>query len=172
MTHNLREFAADFIKLEHFDEVNFQCWPKQMHFLLANLKMMYVLTTPKSSTNEDKTIAQGRVMIKWVHICNSMFETLYNSYKYKAITKDMWDTLETKFLVEDAISKKFFATKFFSYNMVHSMFAVEQFNKIMYILAQFTQHNIKINESISVLFTIDTRPQSWKNYKRNLIYRR
>lgn len=59
-----------------------------MHFLLASLKLGYVLTTVMHSANEEETIAQSWGMIKWEqdnyiskgHICNVMSDTLFDAY--------------------------------------------------------------------------------------------
>ena len=101
-----------------------------------------------------------------------MFDTLFDAYQNKATTNDLWDALEAKYLLEDATSKKFLATKFFSYKMVDSRPIVEQFNEIMHILDQFTQHNMKMDDSISVSSIIDKLPPSWKDYKRSLKHRK
>ena len=55
--HHLKEFAADFTKLERFDGVNFVRWQKKMHFLLVGLKVVYVLTTAKPTNSDEETIA-------------------------------------------------------------------------------------------------------------------
>ncbi|KAG2729211.1 hypothetical protein I3760_01G238500 [Carya illinoinensis] len=157
MAHSLREFALEFVKLDRFDGTNFRRWQKKMHFLLANLKVVYVLTTPRPSVNEDETIAQSRASIKLVqddyickgHICNTMSDTLFDAYQNKATAKDLWNTLEAKYLLEDAPSKTFLTTKFFNYNMINSRSVVEQFNVMMHILDQFSQHNMKMDEPIS-----------------------
>ncbi|XP_042967878.1 uncharacterized protein LOC122300936 [Carya illinoinensis] len=180
MAHSLREFTLEFVKLDRFDGTNFRRWQKKMHFLLANLKVVYVLTTPRPSVNEDETIAQSRASIKLVqddyickgHICNTMSDTLFDAYQNKATAKDLWNTLEAKYLLEDAPSKTFLTTKFFNYNMINSRSVVEQFNVMMHILDQFSQHNMKMDESISVSSIIDKLPQSWKKYKRSLKHRR
>lgn len=142
MAYSLREFAEDFIKFERFDGANFQRWQKNMHSLLASLKVVYVLTTPCPSANEDETIAESRAIIKWEkddYICkgliyNAMTDTLFDAYQNKATAKDLWDALEAKYLFEDTTSKKFLTTKFFNYKMVDFRPIVEQFNEIMHIL--------------------------------------
>jgi hypothetical protein len=45
---------------------------------------------------------------------------------------------------------------------------MEQFNELLRILGQFTQHGLKMDETISVSSIIDKLPPSWKDFKHNL----
>ncbi|XP_057965422.1 uncharacterized protein LOC131155963 [Malania oleifera] len=172
----LREFAMDFVKLERFDGSNFKCWQKKMHFLLVGLKVMYVLTTPKPAMNENETLVEGCARLKWEqddyickdHICNSMSDNMFDLYQNMATTKELWDALEAKYLTNDAISMKFFIENFFNYIMVDNMFVVEQFHETMHILNQFNQHNMKMDECISVSSIIDKLNPSWKDVRKFL----
>ncbi|GKA01423.1 hypothetical protein Tco_0674088 [Tanacetum coccineum] len=44
----------------------------------------------------------------------------------------------------------------------------EQFNELLKILGQYTQHGLKMDESISVSSVIDKLPLSWKDFKHTL----
>lgn len=66
ITHSLRDFVVDFVKLEHTDGTNFCSLAiKFVKFFLSNPKVMYILTTTRFFANEDKTIAQSWAKIKW-----------------------------------------------------------------------------------------------------------
>ncbi|GJX82126.1 zinc finger, CCHC-type containing protein [Tanacetum coccineum] len=45
---------------------------------------------------------------------------------------------------------------------------MEQFNELLRILGQYTQHVLKMDESISVSSVIDKLPPSWKDFKHTL----
>ena len=98
-----------------------------MHFLLASLRVAYVLTIPKPIAHENETIVEIRARMKWEqddyickgHICNAMVDSLFNIYQSKSMAKDVWDALEAKYLLEDATSKKFLASKFMNYKMIN-----------------------------------------------------
>ncbi|GJR85872.1 zinc finger, CCHC-type containing protein [Tanacetum coccineum] len=64
--------------------------------------------------------------------------------------KELWDSLESKYMAEDASSKKFLVSNFNNYKMVDSRPVMEQFNELLRILGQNTQHGLKMDESISV----------------------
>ncbi|GKC20062.1 hypothetical protein Tco_1022212 [Tanacetum coccineum] len=56
------------------------------------------------------------------------------------IPKDeLWDSLETKYMAEDASSKKFLVSNFTNYKMTDSRPVMEQYNELLGILGRFTQ---------------------------------
>ncbi|GJS96902.1 hypothetical protein Tco_0803870 [Tanacetum coccineum] len=58
------------------------------------------------------------------------------------------DSLEAKYMAEDAISKKFLVSNFTNYKMTDSRPVMEQYNKLLSILGRFTQHKINMDEAI------------------------
>ncbi|GJR62244.1 zinc finger, CCHC-type containing protein [Tanacetum coccineum] len=54
---------------------------------------------------------------------------------------------------------------FNNYKMVDSRPVMEQYNELLRILGQYTQHGLKMDESISVSSIIDKLPPSWKDFK-------
>ncbi|GKB01379.1 zinc finger, CCHC-type containing protein, partial [Tanacetum coccineum] len=82
--------------------------------------------------------------------------------------KELWDSLESKYMAENSCSKKFLVSSFNNYKMVDSRPVMEQFNELLRILGQYTQHGLKMDESISVSSIIDKFPPSWKDFKHIL----
>nr|GEW28669.1 hypothetical protein [Tanacetum cinerariifolium] len=82
--------------------------------------------------------------------------------------KVLWDYFESKYIVEDAFSKKFFVSNFNNYKMVNSRPVMEQFNELLRILRQYTQHGLEMDEAICVFSVIDKLPPSWKDFKHSL----
>nr|GEX28046.1 hypothetical protein [Tanacetum cinerariifolium] len=82
--------------------------------------------------------------------------------------KELWDSLESKYMAEDSSSKKFLMSNFNNYKMVDSRPVMEQYNELLRILRQYTQHGLKMDESIFVSSIIDKLPPSWKNFKHTL----
>ncbi|GJU81911.1 zinc finger, CCHC-type containing protein [Tanacetum coccineum] len=58
------------------------------------------------------------------------------------------DTLEAKYMAEDASSNKFLVSNFTNYKMTDSRPVLEQYNELLSILGRFTQHKINMDESI------------------------
>jgi hypothetical protein len=154
-----------------------------MHLLLATLKVVYVLTTPKPTqpgNSEEESLQAARTRLKWEnddlmcrgHILNSMSDDLFDTYQHMATAKEIWDALEQKYITEDAASKKFLVSKFNCYKMVDSRSIVEQFYEIQRILQHLKQNNMNMDEAISVTSIIDKLPPSWKNVKHGLKHKK
>ncbi|GKA51090.1 hypothetical protein Tco_0744286 [Tanacetum coccineum] len=81
-----------------------------MHFLLTTLKVVNVLSTPMPEFVEDEPLEQTRRRYKWNnddyicrgHILNGMYEALFDVYQNMSSAKELWDQLESKYMVEDA----------------------------------------------------------------------
>ncbi|GJZ02464.1 zinc finger, CCHC-type containing protein [Tanacetum coccineum] len=149
--NTVKEMTTNFGKLDKFQGHNFRRWQKKMHFLLTALKVVYVLTTPMPEWLEDATVEAIRVREKWEnndyicrgHILNGMSDSLFDVYTNVESAKELWDSLESKPVME-------------------------QYNELLRILRQYTQHGLKMAESISVSSIIDKLPPSWKDLKHTL----
>nr|XP_027123116.1 uncharacterized protein LOC113739901 [Coffea arabica] len=115
MVGTLKELASNIIKLKRFDGGNFIRWKKCVRFLLTTLKVVYVLTTPKSLINpEEKTLEDIRKRQEWEnddeicrgHILNTMSDSLFDVYHSITTAKELWDRLESKYMQEDATNFK------------------------------------------------------------------
>nr|GEU65008.1 zinc finger, CCHC-type [Tanacetum cinerariifolium] len=90
-------------------------WQKKMHFLLSSMSVVYVLSTPILDDGDDATIKQIRKRSKWENddyvcrglILKGMLDALFNIYRNVESSQELWDSLEAKYIDEDASSKKF-----------------------------------------------------------------
>nr|KAJ0197979.1 hypothetical protein LSAT_V11C700346810 [Lactuca sativa] len=159
---SVKEMTSKFEKLNKFEGQDFRRWQKKMKFLLTTLKVVYVLSTPMpvlTESVEDEPLEATRRRSKWEnddYICRGH------------ILNELWDSLESKYMAEDASSKKFLVSNFMSYKMIDSRPVMEQFHEMLRILGQFTQHNLKMDEAIYVAVIIDKLPPYWKEFKHNL----
>ncbi|GKA52317.1 zinc finger, CCHC-type containing protein [Tanacetum coccineum] len=87
-----------------------------MHFLLSIMSVVYVLTTSVSDDGGDNpTVEQVTKRAKWDNndyvsrclILNGMSDSLFDIYQNVEFSKELWDSLEGKYMAEDASSKKF-----------------------------------------------------------------
>ncbi|GJX45341.1 zinc finger, CCHC-type containing protein [Tanacetum coccineum] len=174
--NTVKDMTTNFGKLDKFEGHDFRRWQKKMHFLLTTLKVVYVLTTPMPELMEDATVEAIRIRAKWEnddyicrgHILNGMSDSLFDVYTNVESAKELWDSLESKYMAEDSSSKKFLVSNFNNYKMVDSRPVMEQYNELLRILGQYTQHGLKMDESISVSSIIDKLPPSWKDFKHTL----
>nr|GEY63637.1 zinc finger, CCHC-type [Tanacetum cinerariifolium] len=124
MVAAIKHMASSFAKLEKFEGVDFRRWQKKMHFMLSSMSVVYVLTTPMPEDGgENPTVEQVRKRAKW------------NNDDY--ICRELRDTLEAKYMAEDASSKKFLVSNFTNYKMTDSRLVLEQYNELLGILGRF-----------------------------------
>ncbi|GJR78244.1 zinc finger, CCHC-type containing protein [Tanacetum coccineum] len=111
----MKHMALNFSKLDKFEGVDFRRWQKKMHFLLSSMSVVYVLTTPiPEDGGDDATVEQIRKRAKWDNddyvyiglILNGMSDSLFDIYQNVKSSKELWDSLEAKYMVEDASNFK------------------------------------------------------------------
>ena len=108
-----------------------------MHFLLTTLKVVYVLSTPMPKFAKHETLESTTRRSKWDnndyiwhgHILNCMSDSLFDIYLNVETAKELWDSIETKYMIEDASNKKFLVSKFMGYKMNDVRPFMEQFHK-------------------------------------------
>ncbi|GJV55263.1 hypothetical protein Tco_1456268 [Tanacetum coccineum] len=95
----MKHMALNITKLDKFEGVDFKRWQEKMHFFLSNMSVVYVLTTPILKDGGDNpTMEQVRNRAKW--------------------DNDDYDSLEAKYMADDASSKKFLISNFTNYKMI------------------------------------------------------
>ncbi|GJS86384.1 hypothetical protein Tco_0769020 [Tanacetum coccineum] len=151
-----------------------------MHFLLTTLKVVYVLSTPSPEWSKNETLETTRKRMKWEnddyicrgHILNGMSDSLFDIYQNAESAKTLWESLESKYMAEDASATKFLVSSFMNYKMVDTRPVMEQYHEMLRILGQYTQHNLMMDEAISVAVIIDKLPPSWKEFKHSLKHKK
>ncbi|GJZ17398.1 zinc finger, CCHC-type containing protein [Tanacetum coccineum] len=177
---NLMQMSTNIVKLDRFDGGSFKLWQKKMQFLLAPLKVAYVLTKPYPEESENETLAASRERFKFEnddficcgHILNAMSDPLFDINQNYFTAKELWNALEECYFTEDATSKKFIVSKFNSYKMVDLRPIMDQIYELEHILSMFTQNNMNMDESIQVASIIDKLPSTWKDVKKKLKQRK
>ncbi|GJZ16529.1 zinc finger, CCHC-type containing protein, partial [Tanacetum coccineum] len=97
-------------KLDKFEWHDFRRWQKKMHFLLTTLKVVYVLTILMPELLEDATMEAIRIRATWEnddYICrgyiwNGMSDSLFDVYTNVESAKELWDSLKSMYMAEDA----------------------------------------------------------------------
>ncbi|GKE07326.1 hypothetical protein Tco_1399344, partial [Tanacetum coccineum] len=101
-----------------------------MHFVLSSMSVVYMLTTPMPEDGgDDATVEQIKKRAKWDNddyvckglILNGMSDSLFDIYKNVESSKELWDSLEAKYMAEDASS----------YKMTDSRPVLEQYNELL-----------------------------------------
>nr|GEV06564.1 zinc finger, CCHC-type [Tanacetum cinerariifolium] len=116
--NTVKEMTTNFGKLDKFEGHDFRRWQKKMHFLLTTLKVVYVLTTPMPELLEDATVEAIRIKAKWEnddyickgHILNGMSDSLFDVYMNVESAKELWDSLESKYMAEDSLNSVYMSS--------------------------------------------------------------
>ena len=116
-------------KPKRFNGTDFKRWQQKMLFYLTTLNFARFLNEdgPKldvGETNKEKLV----VVDAWNHfdflcrnyVLNGLENTLYNVYSSLKTAKELWDSLDKKYKIEDAGLKKFIVGKFLDFKMVDS----------------------------------------------------
>ncbi|GKB56687.1 zinc finger, CCHC-type containing protein [Tanacetum coccineum] len=75
-------------------------------------------------------------------------------------------------LNEDASVTKFLVSNFMNYKMVDTRPVMKQYHEMLRILGQYTQHNLMMDEAISVAVILDKLPSSWKEFNHGLKHKK
>nr|GEX46884.1 zinc finger, CCHC-type [Tanacetum cinerariifolium] len=102
----MKHMASNISKLDKFERVDFRRWQKKIHFFLSSMSVVYVVTTLIPEDGGDD-------------------ETNFESFK------ELWDSLEAKYMAGDASSKKFLVSNFKNYKMSDSRPVLEQYNELL-----------------------------------------
>ena len=116
-------------KPKRFNGTDFKRWQQKMLFYLTTLNLARFLNEdgPKldiGETDKEKLAAVDA----WNHsdflcrncVLNGLENTLYNVYSPLKMAKELWDSLDKKYKIEDAELKKFIVSKFLDFKMVDS----------------------------------------------------
>ncbi|GJU60145.1 zinc finger, CCHC-type containing protein [Tanacetum coccineum] len=142
--NTVKDMTTNFGKLNNIRGMTLGRGIRRCIILLTTLKVFYVLTTPMLELLKDATAEAIRIRAKWEnddYICRGH------------ILNDMSDSLF------DVLSN-------FESGLRRPVMV--QFNELLRILGQYTQHGLKMDESISVSSVIDKLPPSWKDFKHTL----
>ncbi|GJX71946.1 hypothetical protein Tco_0309117 [Tanacetum coccineum] len=144
------------------------------------MNVVYVLTTQIPDDGDDATVEQIKKKSKLEnddYVChgiipNGMSDSLFDIYQNVESGKELWDSLEAKYMVEDASRKKFCVSDFTNYKMTDSRRVMEQYNELLRILGRFAQHKMNMEDAIQVFCIIDKLLPSWKEFKHTLKHKK
>ena len=122
-------------KPEKFNGLNFKRWQQKMFFYLTTLNLARFLSESALQLNEGETDAQAVSAVDaWKHsdfscrnyVLNGLVDPLYNVYCKINTAKELWESLERKYKIEDAGTKKFVVARFLDYKMVDTKTVINQ----------------------------------------------
>ncbi|GJW53830.1 zinc finger, CCHC-type containing protein [Tanacetum coccineum] len=128
---------------------------KEDYFVIINGYYCY-------ECGDDSTVEQVMKRNKWDNddyvcrglILKGMSDILFDIQQIFESRKELWDSLEAKYMDKDASSKKFFVSNFTNYKITDSRPVMEQHNELLGILGRFTQHKMNMDEAIQEELTL------------------
>ncbi|XP_021732967.1 uncharacterized protein LOC110699757 [Chenopodium quinoa] len=134
----------------------------------------------KAGEHENETLENARERSKWDnddficrgHILNGMEDDLFDVYQNVESAKELWESLESKYMAEDASSKKFLVSNFNNFKFVDGRSIMDQFHELRRIYGSLEQHGIAMNDLFVVSSIIDKLLPSWKNVKHDLKHKK
>nr|GEZ46923.1 zinc finger, CCHC-type [Tanacetum cinerariifolium] len=107
---NLMQMLTDIVKLDRFDGGSFKRYQKKIQFLLATLKVAYVLTKPYPKESENDTLAASRERPKFEndeficrgHVLNAMPHQIFDVYQNYSMVRELYNALEERYYTKDA----------------------------------------------------------------------
>nr|GEV28772.1 zinc finger, CCHC-type [Tanacetum cinerariifolium] len=86
-------------------------------------------------------------MFAKVLILNGMSDPLFDIFQNVKSSKELWDSLEAKYMAGDASSKKFLVSNFINYKMTDLKPVMKQYNELLGTLRIYTQHKMNMDEA-------------------------
>ena len=126
-------------KPEKFNGLNFKKWQQKMLFYLMTLNLTRFLTEEPPKLSERETDMQVVNAINaWKHsdflcrnyVMNRLHDSLYNIYCAIKTAKELWESLDLKYKIEDVRAKKFVVSRFLHFKMVDSKTVISQVQEI------------------------------------------
>ncbi|XP_027060865.1 uncharacterized protein [Coffea arabica] len=153
---------------EKFKGVDFKRWQQKMQFYLTTLNLAHILKEecPKLADPDSReslltveTWKQSDFLCR-NYILNRLDDTLYDIYSAYSTAKEVWDSLEKKYKMDDAGAKKFVIGKFLKYVMVDSKPVTKQVEEIQILMHELHGQGCSINEHFQVGAIIEKLPSS------------
>ena len=162
-----------------FNGLNFKKWKQKMMSYLTTLNLARFLTEDPPKANEDDRDSlmafdmwKSSDYLCRNYVLNSLTDPLYNVYSMKKSAKELWESLDKKYKIEDAGTKKFVVGRFLDYKMVDSKTVVSQVQEIQVILHEIHYEGMIVSEAFQVAAIIEKLPPAWKDFKNYLKHKR
>ena len=168
-------------KLEKFNGTEFKRWQQKMLFYLATLNLVCFLQEAALALKENETDRQVVAAVEaWKHVdflcrnylLNGLDNTLYNVYCAFNTARELWESLDKKYKIEDAGLKKFVVGKFLDYKMLDSKTVISQVQDQQVILHDIHAEGMSLSESFQVTAIIEKFPPLWNEFKNYLKHKR
>ncbi|KAK6149322.1 hypothetical protein DH2020_016847 [Rehmannia glutinosa] len=164
-----------------FSGADFKRWQQKMMFYVTTLGLSRFVKEETPAVGDEESENERRIVVDTWHnsdflcrnyILNGLDDILYNVYSSFKTSKELWDSLDKKYKIEDVGAKKFVVGKLLDYKMVDTKTVISQIQEIKIILHDLASEGMILNESFQVAAIIEKLPPSWKDFKKYLKHKR
>ena len=124
---------------------------------------------PEPGTDRDSVLAVDawtqRDFLCRNYILNELDDSLYNVYSSNTTTKKLWASLDKKYKIEDAGTKKFVVGRFLKYKMVDSKTVISQVQEFQLVLYDIEAEGMILSETFQVATIVEKLPPAWRDFK-------
>ena len=99
------------------------------------------------------------------YILNVLDDSLYDIYSTFNTTRDIWESLGTKYKIEVASSKRFVVGKFLNFKMSDRKSVVKQVKELQVLVHELDTKCMGINPNCLVGSIIEKLLPSWRDFK-------
>ncbi|KAL2457669.1 zinc knuckle (CCHC-type) family protein [Abeliophyllum distichum] len=124
-----------------------------------------VIQTMASAGHGEGDIQAVSIVEAWKHsdflcqnyVMNDLVDSLYNVYSTMKTAKELWESLDRKYKIDDAWAKKFIVSRFLDYKMVDSKTVISQVQEQV-ILHDIHVEGMVLSETFQVAAMIEKLP--------------
>ena len=188
---NLRMMSQDFVKLDRFDGQNYTRWADKVKFLLAVLKLSFVLDPELQPIPDNPTPEEGKpVDAKAIaeldklralrreseqlclgHMKNTLSDRLYDLYASVTDPRELWNSLELKYKAHEEGTNKYLVSKYLEFHMIDDKPIMEQVHELQVLVNKLTALSIVLPELFQVGAVLAKLPPSWKDFSKKMMHR-
>ncbi|GJW93190.1 hypothetical protein Tco_0172862 [Tanacetum coccineum] len=106
------------------------------------------------------------------YVLNGLIDPLYNVYCKTTTAKELWESLERKYKIEDDGTKKFVVARFLDYKMVDPKNVISQVQDLQVLIYDIHAEGITLSETFQAAAIIEKLPLSWVDFKNYLKHKR
>ncbi|KAI3767273.1 hypothetical protein L2E82_17365 [Cichorium intybus] len=188
---NLNMMNQEFVKLDRFDGQNYSRWADKVKFLLAVLKLGYLLDpelppipanpVPEAGKQPDlkaisdlekqRALRRESEQLCLGHIKNSLSDRLYDLYAPITDPRELWKALELKYKAHEEGTNKYLVSKYLEYQMVDDRSIMEQVHELQVLVNKLTTLSIALPELFQVGAIIAKLPPSWRDFSKRMMHK-
>ncbi|XP_057510960.1 uncharacterized protein LOC130793312 [Actinidia eriantha] len=151
-----------------------------MMFYLTTLNLAGCLTEEAPVVAENETDSQKVIAIDhWKnadylcknYILNALEDSLYSVYNDMKSVKELWESLDRKYKIEGAGSKKFIVGRFLDFVMLDTKSVMIQFQELQVLINEIKAEGMLLSEAFLVATVIHKMPETWKEFKSYLMFK-